>query len=171
MRTEALVFDFDGLLMDTETTLLDSWRYEWRQHGLELPSDGFFADHGGDISELRYAELAAAVGSAFDRAASHARRLAYRERVHATLELAPGIEAWFDEADQLGLRLAVASSSPAHWVRGNLERAGFVDRIEVFACGDEVAAGKPTRPSTVWRCAGWRCRPAGRWPSRTRRTG
>ncbi|WP_327039610.1 hypothetical protein [Micromonospora maris] len=35
MTVKALIFDFDALLMDTETTLLESWRGEWRRHGLK----------------------------------------------------------------------------------------------------------------------------------------
>jgi beta-phosphoglucomutase-like phosphatase (HAD superfamily) len=56
----ALIFDFDGLMMDTESTALASWQYEWRQHGLELDAARFFVNHGGDVSADRYAELAGA---------------------------------------------------------------------------------------------------------------
>ena len=140
---EAVIFDFDGLLMDTESTGLASWQWEWRQHGLELDAAAFFADHGGDVSEERYARLAEAVGAGFSRAASHARRTAYRERLHLDLGLSAGISDWLGEARRLGLRLAVASSSPGEWVRGHLGRVAALSRFEAVAGGDEVARPKP----------------------------
>jgi HAD superfamily hydrolase (TIGR01509 family) len=143
VAVEAVVFDFDGLLMDTESSMLASWRYEWRQHGLELDVDTFFADHGGDVTQGRYAKLAQAVGPDYDQAASHARRLAHRDRLHAALGLAPGIARWLDQAQELGIRLAVASSSPRFWVRGLLAGVHSLDRFELMACGDEVARPKP----------------------------
>lgn len=143
MLPAAVVFDFDGLLMDTESTSLASWQYEWRQHGLELDPATFFADHGGDMTERRYGELARAVGPDFDRGASHARRTAYRERLHASLGLLPGIAEWLGEAGELGVRLAVASSSPRAHVSGLLDGIRCLSLFEFVACGDEVARAKP----------------------------
>lgn len=139
----AVIFDFDGLLMDTESTMFASWRYEWRQWGLELELAGFFANHGGDITEQRYDALASAVGDHYDRELSHQRRVRYRDRLHRSLDLAPGLHDWLDELARLGIEAAVASSSPRPWVAGHLERVGLLDRFTVIATGDEVRRHKP----------------------------
>ena len=138
-----MIFDFDGLLMDTESTSLQSWQFEWRQWGLELDPTAFFVNHGGDITKDRYAQLASAVGERFDQAVSHERRVRYRDGLHQSLDLADGVRAWIAQAVESGMRLAVASSSPRDWLIRHLGRAEVFDQFEVLAGGDEVGRHKP----------------------------
>lgn len=139
----AIIFDFDGLLMDTESTSFLSWQYEWSQWGLALEAADFFVNHGGDVTEDRYAMLAAAVGPRFDRVLSHRRRVVYRDKLNEELDLADGLSGWLDEAAAMGLRLAVASSSPLDWLTIHLSRAGVLGTFEALAGGDEVGQHKP----------------------------
>jgi beta-phosphoglucomutase-like phosphatase (HAD superfamily) len=132
----AVIFDFDGLLMATESTMLASWQYEWRQHGLELDTATFWADHGGDVSQERYRLLAEAVGPPYDRDRSHARRLAYRDRLHADLDLAPGLAGWLAQA--AGLR-CIAIPNP----HADPARFGHADLI--LASAAEVSLAEAIR--------------------------
>ncbi|MER7282055.1 HAD-IA family hydrolase [Dactylosporangium sp. NPDC000244] len=69
--------------------------------------------------------------------------MAHRAELNAVLEPTPGIVGWLDRAVQLGLRLAVASSSPITHVGAMLDQARLRARFEVLATGEEVAAHKP----------------------------
>jgi HAD superfamily hydrolase (TIGR01509 family) len=55
----------------------------------------------------------------------------------------PGVLSILDAAKRLGLRLAVASSSPHHWVDGHLTRLGISHFFEVVKCADDVSRTKP----------------------------
>jgi HAD superfamily hydrolase (TIGR01509 family) len=140
----ALVFDFDGLILETETPAHQSWAEMYREHGHELPLDRWF-DHvgreGGDFDAADH--LAALVGEGFDRDAARMRRDTRKSELIATLDVMVGVREYVADAKRLGLRLAVASSSSRAWVLGHLERLRLDAEWDAVRTRDDVARTKP----------------------------
>ena len=119
---EALIFDFDGLLVDTETPAFESWRALYTEYGHELTLDlwqgALGTSHGFDA----LAHLAGLAGQPIDRPALLARRMAAKHALSATQPLLPGAREILSQAAALGLPCAVASSSDRAWVQGWLHQ-------------------------------------------------
>ncbi len=127
----AVIFDFDGLLMDTESTNIASWERESSRWGLTLDRATFFVPHGGDATAYRSEILAAAVGASYDPSMSQRRRTRDRDELNAALLLAAGMDAWIAEAADCGMRTAVASSSHVAWVERHLRQVDALDRFDL----------------------------------------
>ena len=140
----ALVFDFDGLILDTETAVFESWRRTWERHGHELPIDRWHQSIGTDGSgfdPLR--ELEERVGRRFEQEALHGARRAIRDEILGCKEPMPGIVTLLDTAAERGLGRAVASSSPREWVEPHLERLGLLPHFDTVVTRDDVTHAKP----------------------------
>jgi HAD superfamily hydrolase (TIGR01509 family) len=150
---EAVVFDFDGLILETEMPVFVGWQEEFLAHGsepltFELWSDEIGTNRGLDLVAL----LRETAQQPVDEVAMHERRRARTSELVALEELRPGVESWLDEADALGLRLAVASSSLIDWVEPHLVRLGIRDRFEHLACRGDGLAAKPAPDVYVSAC-------------------
>jgi HAD superfamily hydrolase (TIGR01509 family) len=141
---QALIFDFDGLILDTEVPDFASWQEVYDTFGCSLPFDDWAAcigTHSGAFDV--YSCLERQLGREIDREAVRAqRRLRYREMVAAQAVL-PGVEAYLADAARLGLKLAVASSSDRAWVTGHLTRLGLMERFQCVRCAEDVRQIKP----------------------------
>ena len=139
-----LIFDFDGLIVDTETVLFEVWQSVFREHGAELSLaawSGFIGSSPGTFDP--YDLLENASGCPVDRSAIELRRRALEEERLARQGILPGVEASIDEAEGMGLRLAVASSSSRRWVSRHLARIGLAGRFAALRCSDDVERTKP----------------------------
>ena len=142
MVIRALVFDFDGLICDTETSAFETARAIYAEHGVELTVEQW-QDRIGTRGRPWYADLEAAVGPLSNRdVVVEKRRLAHHEQVRAEAAM-PGVEAFVVDASDAGLALAVASSSSAGWVREHLDRLGLLDRFAVLSCANDEVPAKP----------------------------
>lgn len=136
-RPSALVFDFDGLLIDTETATLRAWQAEFAARGTPLPPELWHTVAGmrGSRATL-LAYLRQEIGP-FD---TDEVLTSWRARLDASLEtedLRDGVRACLDAATARGVRLAVASSATGDWVCGHLERVGVLRRFDVITCGHD----------------------------------
>jgi HAD superfamily hydrolase (TIGR01509 family) len=140
----ALVFDFDGLILETETPAYETWAEIYREHGHELPLDRWFDYIGREGGFFNAADhLAALVGEGFDIEGTQARRDARKTELIAALDVMAGVREYVADAKRLGLRLAVASSSSRAWVLGHLERLGLRAQWDAVRTREDVARTKP----------------------------
>ncbi len=140
----ALVFDFDGLILETETPAYETWAEIYREHGHELPLDRWFDYIGREGGFFNAADhLAALVGEGFDIEGTQARRDARKTELIAALDVMAGVREYVADAKRQGLRLAVASSSSRAWVLGHLERLGLRAQWDAVRTREDVARTKP----------------------------
>lgn len=139
----ALIFDFDGLIFDSETPDFVSWQETYTAHGVELAREVWNA-YIGTITFDPYQHLEELVGRPIDREAVHTVRKARDNELIAAQTILPGVDAYLAEAREMGLRIAIASSSDHDWVDGHLQRLGLLDQFEQIHCSDDVGGvGKP----------------------------
>lgn len=142
-KIAALIFDFDGLLVDTETPAFESWRTLYAEHGydltLDLWKDSLGTSHGFDP----LAHLATLLGQSLDRDGLLARRMERKRTLSAEQPLLPGARAILDQARTIGLPCAVASSSDRAWVEGWLRLHNIIDYFICLRTADDVALTKP----------------------------
>lgn len=145
MSIRALLFDFDGLILDTEFPIYEAWREDYLAHGHELPLEVYAACVGSDFNRFDpKSHLESLVGSVID----WPERDLWRERnaLERVKQLSPlpGAVTLLDAASSLGLPCAVASSSPRSWVEGHLGRLDLLERFRLTRCIDDVSAPKPS---------------------------
>jgi len=141
----AIIFDFDGLILDTETPIYTSWEELYCSLGGHLDVAYWVKRVVGTVSnELDHFEsLEAQLGRPVDRAALSPQRRQREKELVELQPIQPGVLTYLQEARQLGLRTGVASSSPCHWVTGHLQRLGLLPYFDCVRARDDVSRVKP----------------------------
>ena len=139
----ALIFDFDGLILETETPALQSWAEIYREHGHEVPMEKWHGYLGADRGFEPVDYLAALVGEGLDRAEVQARRDRRKDELVLALDVMEGVRDHIEDARRLGMKLGVASSSSRRWVVGHLERLRIHTYWDTVVTRDDVARTKP----------------------------
>lgn len=140
---QAIVFDFDGTILDTESVAYDAFRGIYEGYGMELSLERWAQGIGTWGGFDPYADLEQGLGKPVDR--DEIRRnyeMTYAERVE-NLALRPSVRETLDEARRLGLKLGLATSSYRHMVVPHLRKYGLEPYFEAVHTADEVERVKP----------------------------
>lgn len=141
----ALIFDFDGLIIDTESAIYQAWRELYESHGQALTIEHWSQCVGTDFSAAYdpKKELEQLTGRTFDWKQQDAE---LTERVHELLDgfdALPGVRERLEEANELNLPCSIASSSPLSWVNRHLGQLDLHHRFANITCRDHVERIKP----------------------------
>jgi len=123
MHVRAFLFDFDGLILDTELASRAGWELLYREHGHELPGDLWATVVGTTHAPFDpMTHLEELVGEPLERETLNERRYAHEIALIEAEELRPGIAEYLSAARRHGLKRAIVSSSTRSWVDMHLER-------------------------------------------------
>jgi len=140
-----LLFDFDGLLVDTETPSRLAYEELYRDHGHELPLDKWATLVGTIGAEFDPdSHLEELVGRPLDQVALAERRRAREFELCDLEDFRPGIEDYLAGAESRGLKAAIVSSSDTDWIERHLLRLDRANGWDVIVAADgDVARAKP----------------------------
>jgi beta-phosphoglucomutase-like phosphatase (HAD superfamily) len=140
---KALVFDFDGLILDTESAEYASWCEIFAEHGRELRLEEWSVGIGTQKGFDPYGHLEALIGRPVVRDEIHPRMRARLLDLVAQEVVKPGVVSYLDDAARLDLKIGLASSADRDWVTGHLSRLGLLDRFHTIQCWGEGLRPKP----------------------------
>jgi HAD superfamily hydrolase (TIGR01509 family) len=140
---DALIFDFDGTILDTESAEFEAWQQIYAAHGVALALADWVQGVGAINAFDPVAQLVRQTGSiTVDAVALKARADAVMTPIIAARQPRPGVLALFAEARAASVKLAVASSSSHRWVDAHLDRLHLSHWFDHVCCRDDVDSGR-----------------------------
>ncbi len=144
MNSFVVIFDIDGLMLDTERMAIAAWNRALAMRGYALDHDSFMRLVGLTVEDTGRA-LEEMLGPAFPTQEMFAARNAfYKEDIETNgIPVKPGLLELLDFLEANQVTKAVASSTPCWFAPVKLASARLDQRFEVMVCGDMVTRGKP----------------------------
>lgn len=144
MAIKALIFDFDGLILDTEGPVFQSWQELFVSYGYDMTlADWQICIGTAEGTQTFFDTLDDRLERPLDLEVEGPPRRQRELDLIANQPVLPGVKAYIQRAGELGLKLAIASSSPCEWVLGHLEQRGLREHFECVLASDDVGVTKP----------------------------
>lgn len=144
MEYIAVIFDLDGVVLDTEPVSRDGWRYALKKMGLELKDRVFFKLVGLTAKGMEKV-FRQEYGNGFSYEQAEWFRHEYvKEHVKKNgIKIKPGVFELLDFLDEQKIKRAIATSTSREFTERKMGLTELKDRFETIVCGDEIENGKP----------------------------
>ena len=141
---DLLIFDFDGLILDTETASYRAWSEIFDSYGKTLPLEKWAlcvgtSHHAFDVFQY----LESQIGKPVDRRQTAQRQHSRAMEILAPMAPRPGVLEYLEDARKLRIAVALATSSHQDWVMGHLIRLDLADRFHSIRSANDVERVKP----------------------------
>jgi len=139
-----LIFDFDGLIVDTETPSFQAWQEVFERRGCQLTLETWAFCVGRSQEAFDpFDHLATCLGRPIDRERVRREEQERETQLILSQPVLPGVIEMISSVKRLGLKLGVASSSERDWVIDHLTRLGLAEQFDDMRCAGEVPHAKP----------------------------
>jgi HAD superfamily hydrolase (TIGR01509 family) len=140
----AILFDFDGLILDTETPIFTAWQRTYEDHGCSLTVEEYALCLGSNHDVFNpYEDLERKAGRALPWEELRPRISECYSALIQEKDALPGVRECLAQARDLGLRIGLASSSTREWVTAHLTRLELLSYFDAFRTRDDVSRIKP----------------------------
>jgi HAD superfamily hydrolase (TIGR01509 family) len=144
MTIKGIIFDFDGLICDTETPEVRAWEALFLENGLIFPFDRYQETIGAvHNDESPFIFLEEMLGHSITRGQYMEKFIVFRNNLIDLEPIRPGILEYLIQAQYLGLKIGLASSSPRTWIDYHLNRLSISDFFGCIKTYNDVSKTKP----------------------------
>ena len=140
---KGIIFDFDGLILDTETHQYLILQEIFAQHGSELPIVRWQQEIGTQSGFSPFKHLEEKLERKLER---ESLQRYFEEKYHSILakeKARAGVEDYLKSAKEMGLKIGLATSSTYEWVSTHLKNLNLFDYFECIQTSDDVEKVKP----------------------------
>jgi putative hydrolase of the HAD superfamily len=138
---KAVIFDFDGLIVDTETPLYQAYYQVFQEHGVELPVDVWSSFLGTGLDPYDY--LRERLKAPVHLPPIEAKVQEHHDMLMQKQQLRPGVEAYLRTAKRLRLKIGLASSAQRIWVEGYVRKFHLFHYFDCILTGNNMTKAKP----------------------------
>jgi len=144
MKIKGIIFDFDGLILDTESVEVNIWETIFQQYGLVFPLDRYLQYIGHTTDNQFVLEFMAEKGLSSEQ-------IKAADEIHQRLLNSPGIfhepregvRDFIQSAKNHAFKLGIASNSSHDWVYNHLRHLKLMHYFDTIGTRDEVSHSKP----------------------------